>query len=116
MEPMPATLGRGVGEEEHQAGEELHLPEAQAAGQPHEPDAEGWQGEQQEQLDRVQGEDLDAAALVGQQVTALGAKGVQLLQPRFPAGLPLFDWGRQPSAQRASRWMRGETQSSTSPR
>ena len=30
-------IGQGIGEEEHQAGEQLHLPEAEAAGQTHEP-------------------------------------------------------------------------------
>ena len=31
-------IGQGIGEEEHQAGKQLHLPEAEAAGQAHEPD------------------------------------------------------------------------------
>ena len=30
-------VGQGVGEEEHQAGEKLHLPEAQAAGRARDP-------------------------------------------------------------------------------
>ena len=81
-------VGQSVGEEEHQAGEQLHLPEAEAAGQTHEPDAEIGQGVHQKELEGVQREDLDAAALVGEEVAALGAEGVQLLQPFFPAGLP----------------------------
>lgn len=81
-------IGQGIGEEEHQAGEQLHLPEAEAAGQTHEPDAEIGQGVHQKELEGVQREDLDAAAPVGEEVAALGAEGVQLLQPFFPAGLP----------------------------
>ena len=35
----PGYIGQSVGDEEHQAGEQLHLPEAQR-GKPHEPDAQ----------------------------------------------------------------------------
>ena len=43
-------IGQSVGEEEHQCGEQLHLPETQSAGKPHEPQAEGWDGVHQKKL------------------------------------------------------------------
>ena len=78
-------IGQCVGKEEHQAGEQLYLPEAQPAGKPHEADAEPRQGEHQKQLEGLHGKDAGTAALVGQQEAALGGQGVQLLQPLFPA-------------------------------
>ncbi len=54
METHPGYVGQGVGDEEHQAGEQLHLPEAQRR-KPHEPDAQVGQAEQPEQLECLQG-------------------------------------------------------------
>ena len=68
----PGYVGQGVGDEEHQAGEQLHLPEAQRR-KPHEPDAQVGQAEQPEQLERLQGKNFQAAGFICQQSAALGA-------------------------------------------
>ena len=92
--PHARHIGQSVGEEQHQAGQQLDLPEVQPAGEVHEPDAEIRQGEHQKQLERVQRKNFDAAGLVGDEMAALRAEGVQLLEPFFPAGLPLFGLGQ----------------------
>ena len=90
----PGYIGQGIGDEEHQAGEQLHLPEAQR-GKPHEPDAQVGQAEQPEQLECLQGKNFQAAGLICQQAAALGAQHLQLFQPVGAALLPLFGLGQK---------------------
>ena len=90
----PGYVGQGIGNEEHQAGEQLHLPEAQR-GKPHEPDAQVGQAEQSEQLECLQGKNFQAAGLICQQAAALGAQHLQLFQPVGAALLPLFGLGQK---------------------
>ena len=87
-------IGQGVGQKQHQAGEQLHLQKAQR-GKPHEPDAQVGQAEQPEQLDRLQCQNFSAAGLICQQAAALLAQNIQLLLPIGAALLPFFRFGQQ---------------------
>lgn len=109
-EPMPATLGRALETKEGQRREELHLPEGESGIQLHEPQPHPRQAEEQEQLYEVHAQNGGTAGLVCQQMAALGAQGVQLLQPAFPVLGPAAVSGRKCSSQRARRCTTGRAQ------
>ena len=61
------------------------MPEGESGIQPHEPQPHPGQAEEQEQLHEMYAQNGGTAGLVRQQMAALGAQGVQLLEPAFPA-------------------------------